>query len=95
MHAIKATGAQAVHPGYGFLSENFNFCKTLDDNGIVFIGPAVEAMAKMGDKIESKVIAKGAKVNTIPGFNGVVKDVEHAKKIGKAAWPLLGLQRTL
>ncbi|TPX33612.1 hypothetical protein SmJEL517_g03559 [Synchytrium microbalum] len=81
--AIKKTGAQAVHPGYGFLSENSHFVKALDDVGVTFIGPNERAMAAMGDKIESKIFAKKANVNVIPGFNGVVKDVDHAVQIAK------------
>ena len=79
--AIKSTGAQAVHPGYGFLSENSHFVHALDDAGVAFIGPNEASMAAMGDKIQSKIIAKKASVNTIPGFNGVVKDPEHAVQI--------------
>ncbi|OMH83025.1 Propionyl-CoA carboxylase alpha chain, mitochondrial [Zancudomyces culisetae] len=81
MDAIKQTGAQAVHPGYGFLSENAEFVKMLEANNVEFIGPNEKAMHAMGDKIQSKIIAKEAKVNVIPGFNGVVKDVNHAKQI--------------
>lgn len=84
MEAIKKSGSQAVHPGYGFLSENFHFCESLDKNNVTFIGPSVEAMAKMGDKIESKILAKNAGVHTIPGFNGVVKDADHAIEIAKS-----------
>ncbi|KAJ3048000.1 hypothetical protein HK097_010974 [Rhizophlyctis rosea] len=79
--AIQQTGAQAVHPGYGFLSENSHFVKALDDIGVTFIGPNEKAMAAMGDKIASKIYAKEAGVNVIPGFDGVVKDPEHAVKI--------------
>ncbi|KAI7829499.1 carbamoyl-phosphate synthase L chain, ATP binding domain-containing protein [Gamsiella multidivaricata] len=79
--AIKDTGAQAVHPGYGFLSENATFVKALDEVGVTFIGPSEDAMAAMGDKIQSKIIAKESKVNIIPGFNGVVRDVDHALEI--------------
>uniref|UniRef100_A0A672S5K6 propionyl-CoA carboxylase n=1 Tax=Sinocyclocheilus grahami TaxID=75366 RepID=A0A672S5K6_SINGR len=75
MNAIKQTGAQAVHPGYGFLSENKEFAKRLAAEGVTFIGPDTHAIQAMGDKIESKLIAKAAKVNTIPGFDGVVKNV--------------------
>ncbi|KAL1920259.1 uncharacterized protein VTP21DRAFT_1405 [Calcarisporiella thermophila] len=81
LKAIKDTGAQAVHPGYGFLSENATFVKALDEAGVTFIGPNQSAMAAMGDKIQSKIIAKESKVNTIPGFNGVVRDEEHALQI--------------
>ncbi|KAI8930326.1 carbamoyl-phosphate synthase L chain, ATP binding domain-containing protein [Entophlyctis helioformis] len=81
--AIKQTGAQAVHPGYGFLSENSHFVHALDAEGVTFIGPKETAMAAMGDKIQSKIIAKEAKVSTIPGFNGVVENPEHAVQIAK------------
>ncbi|EDV29615.1 uncharacterized protein TRIADDRAFT_49717 [Trichoplax adhaerens] len=81
LDAVKATGAQAVHPGYGFLSENREFAKALKDNGVTFIGPPAKAIEAMGDKIESKLLAKNAKVNTIPGFDGVVKDADEAVKI--------------
>ncbi|KAJ8379222.1 hypothetical protein AAFF_G00223340 [Aldrovandia affinis] len=73
MEAVGRTGAQAVHPGYGFLSENKEFAKRLAAEGVAFIGPDTHAIQAMGDKIESKLIAKQAKVNTIPGFDGVVK----------------------
>merc|ERR1711935_649866 len=79
--AIKKTGAQAVHPGYGFLSENAEFATRLKENGIVFIGPPNEAIISMGDKIESKVVAEKAGVNIIPDFNGVVRDLDHALEI--------------
>lgn len=88
MDAVKKSGAQAVHPGYGFLSENFKFCQALDEHGVTFIGPSVDAMAKMGDKIESKIIAKDAKVHTIPGFNGIVENVDHAISLGIIPPPL-------
>lgn len=81
MTAIHSTGAQAVHPGYGFLSENFSFSEILTKNGIVFIGPGPEALRSMGDKIESKKIAINAKVNTIPGFDGVIESEGHALEI--------------
>jgi propionyl-CoA carboxylase alpha chain len=71
--AIKKTGAQAVHPGYGFLSENAEFASKLAENGITFIGPPNGAIISMGDKIESKLVAKEAGVNVIPGFDGVVE----------------------
>ncbi|XP_070538661.1 propionyl-CoA carboxylase alpha chain, mitochondrial-like [Ptychodera flava] len=83
MEAIRKTGAQAVHPGYGFLSENRVFAKMLADEGVVFIGPPSAAMGSMGDKIESKLIAKNAKVSTIPGFDGVVRDQDEAVKIAR------------
>uniref|UniRef100_A0AAQ5XQT6 Propionyl-CoA carboxylase alpha chain, mitochondrial n=1 Tax=Amphiprion ocellaris TaxID=80972 RepID=A0AAQ5XQT6_AMPOC len=83
MDAIRVTGAQAVHPGYGFLSENKEFAKRLAAEGVMFIGPDTHAIQAMGDKIESKLIAKAAKVNTIPGFDGVVKTAEDAVKIAQ------------
>uniref|UniRef100_A0A8C2HYC4 Propionyl-CoA carboxylase subunit alpha n=1 Tax=Cyprinus carpio TaxID=7962 RepID=A0A8C2HYC4_CYPCA len=90
MNAIKQTGAQAVHPGYGFLSENKEFAKRLAAEGVSFIGPDTHAIQAMGDKIESKLIAKAAKVNTIPGFDGVVKDAEEAVKIaGEIGYPVM------
>lgn len=72
-----------MHPGYGFLSENSKFVHALEKAGIAFIGPGSEAMHAMGDKIESKKIAKKAKVNVIPGFLGEVDDIEHVIKIAK------------
>ncbi|KAJ1662719.1 hypothetical protein IW140_005247 [Coemansia sp. RSA 1813] len=83
MEAIRTSGAQAVHPGYGFLSENASFVKRLDEAGVAFIGPREYAMAAMGDKIQSKIIAKEAGVNTIPGYDGVVRDAEHAVEIAE------------
>jgi len=81
--ACKDTGAEAVHPGYGFLSENKEFQKALAKAKIIFIGPDALAIEAMGDKIESKKLANKAKVSTVPGFMGVIKDVAHAKKIAK------------
>jgi propionyl-CoA carboxylase alpha chain len=81
--ACKATGAEAVHPGYGFLSENKAFQEALAKAKIVFIGPDAPAIQAMGDKIESKKLAAKAKVSTVPGFMGEIKDVAHAKKIAK------------
>lgn len=79
--ACKDTGCEAVHPGYGFLSENSDFADELDKSGIVFIGPSKTAIASMGDKIESKKIAKSAGVNTVPGYIGVIENTEKAIKI--------------
>ncbi|MDR3497260.1 MAG: biotin carboxylase N-terminal domain-containing protein, partial [Ancalomicrobiaceae bacterium] len=79
--AAKETGAEAVHPGYGFLSERSAFPKALAEHGIVFIGPHAKAIDAMGDKIESKKFANAAKVSTVPGFLGVIEDVGHAVKI--------------
>ncbi|XP_056110300.1 propionyl-CoA carboxylase alpha chain, mitochondrial [Rhinichthys klamathensis goyatoka] len=90
MNAVKQTGAQAVHPGYGFLSENKEFARRLAAEGVTFIGPDTHAIQAMGDKIESKLIAKAAKVNTIPGFDGVVKDAEEAVRIaGEIGYPVM------
>lgn len=84
--ACKQTGAEAVHPGYGFLSENAEFSRRLEAEGVKFIGPKHYSIAKMGDKIESKKLAIEAKVNTIPGYNDAIDGpdaaVEIAKKIG-------------
>ncbi|KAH9509446.1 hypothetical protein Btru_045906 [Bulinus truncatus] len=81
LNAVKQTGAQAVHPGYGFLSENTEFAAQLDKIGVAFIGPNSKAIKAMGDKIESKRIATKAKVNMIPGYDGVVQDAEHCVKL--------------
>ncbi|KAM5275332.1 propionyl-CoA carboxylase alpha chain isoform 2-T2 [Hipposideros larvatus] len=83
LEAIKKTRAQAVHPGYGFLSENKEFAKCLAAEDVTFIGPDTHAIQAMGDKIESKLLAKNAKVNTIPGFDGVVKDADEAVRIAR------------
>jgi propionyl-CoA carboxylase alpha chain len=82
--AVKASGAEAVHPGYGFLSENRAFAAALDKAGVAFIGPPASAIAAMGDKIESKALAQKAGVNTVPGHLGVIKDAEEAVKIARA-----------
>jgi propionyl-CoA carboxylase alpha chain len=79
--ACKSTGSQAVHPGYGFLSEREAFPVELQKNGIVFIGPNPRAIAAMGDKIESKKAAAAAKVSTVPGYMGEIKDAKHAVEI--------------
>ncbi|MCX7180961.1 MAG: acetyl/propionyl/methylcrotonyl-CoA carboxylase subunit alpha [Proteobacteria bacterium] len=79
--ACKQTGAEAVHPGYGFLSENPEFCRQLEAAGIVFIGPKPHAMKAMGDKIASKKLAMAAKVTTIPGYTDVIKSADEAVKI--------------
>jgi propionyl-CoA carboxylase alpha chain len=83
VEACKETGAEAVHPGYGFLSENRKFQEALAKAGIVFIGPDAHAIEAMGDKITSKELAAKAGVTTVPGFMGIIKDVAHAKKIAK------------
>jgi propionyl-CoA carboxylase alpha chain len=81
--ACKQTGAQAVHPGYGFLSENEAFARKVEEEGIAFIGPKHYSIAAMGDKIASKKLANEAKVNTIPGYNEAIETAEQAVKIAK------------
>src|SRR3974390_2684540 len=81
IEACRKTGAQAVHPGYGFLSEREAFPRALAEAGIVFIGPNPDAIAAMGDKIESKKAAAKADVSTVPGYLGVIEDAGHAVKI--------------
>lgn len=83
VEACKATGAEAVHPGYGFLSEREAFADALAKIGVAFIGPNTKAIAAMGDKIESKKLAVKANVSTVPGFVGEIKDAAHAKQIAK------------
>src|SRR5579872_1628928 len=79
--ACKATGAEAVHPGYGFLSERTSFAEALEKAGIAFIGPPPNAIAAMGDKIESKKLAKDAGVNVVPGYLGDIATTDEALKI--------------
>ena len=74
--ACKQTGAEAVHPGYGFLSENEEFARRVEEEGIVFIGPKHASIAAMGDKIASKKLAAAAKVSTIPGHNEAIEDAD-------------------
>ena len=81
--AAKSTGAQAIHPGYGFLSENEEFAKRVEVEGLVFIGPKHYSIAAMGDKIASKKLAGEAKVNTIPGWNEAIESPEQAVTIAK------------
>jgi propionyl-CoA carboxylase alpha chain len=83
IQACKDTGAQAVHPGYGFLSENEQFAKRCEEEGIVFIGPKYQSIAAMGDKIASKKLAIEAKVNTIPGHNEAIATSDEAVKIAQ------------
>ncbi len=83
MSAIELTNSDAVHPGYGFLSENSNFAKILEDNNIKFIGPSSQIIKKMGDKIQAKKIAKENGLPVIEGSDGGVKNYEEALKIGK------------
>ncbi|MGV8854234.1 MAG: acetyl-CoA carboxylase biotin carboxylase subunit [Devosia sp.] len=82
--ACKQTGAQAVHPGYGFLSENPKFAEALEAAGIIFVGPPVKAIEAMGDKITSKKLAAAAGVSTVPGHMGLIEDAEHAVTISKS-----------
>ena len=79
--ACKQTGADAVHPGYGFLSERASFVEALEKEGIAFVGPPVNAIAAMGDKIESKKLARESGVNVVPGYVGEIDDTEHAVRI--------------
>jgi propionyl-CoA carboxylase alpha chain len=90
IQACKDTGAEAVHPGYGFLSERASFCAALEKDGVVFIGPKVKAIEAMGDKIESKKFANAAKVSTVPGFLGVIEDADQAERIaGEIGYPVM------
>ncbi|MDG1377226.1 MAG: acetyl/propionyl/methylcrotonyl-CoA carboxylase subunit alpha [Yoonia sp.] len=90
MAAIKQTGAEAVHPGYGFLSENSKFAEALEAAGVVFIGPPKGAIEAMGDKITSKKLAQEANVSTVPGYMGLIDDAEHAVKIaGEVGYPVM------
>ena len=83
IEACRQTGAEAVHPGYGFLSEKATFASALEEAGIVFIGPSPAAMAAMGDKIESKKLAKEAGVSTVPGHLGIIADDKEAARIAR------------
>ena len=90
MAAIKATGAEAVHPGYGFLSENSKFAAALEAAGVAFVGPPVRAIEAMGDKITSKKIAQEAGVSTVPGYMGLIADAEEAVKISnQVGYPVM------
>jgi len=90
VQAAKDTGAEAVHPGYGFLSENAAFAENLDKAGIVFIGPGTHAIRSMGDKITAKKLARDAGVTTVPGCNAVIQNVEHAVAIaGELGYPVM------
>ena len=83
LKAVQQSGAEAVHPGYGFLSENPRFAEALEKANIAFIGPPVKAIEAMGDKITSKKLAAAAGVNIVPGFMGLIDDEAHAAKIAK------------
>src|SRR5690606_25177152 len=88
--ACRKTGAEAVHPGYGFLSENPEFAAALRDAGIVFIGPSMKAVAAMGDKIESKKLAQKAGVSMVPGHLAAIADAEEAVEIArKVGYPVM------
>jgi len=90
LDVVKKSGAQAVHPGYGFLSENSHFQKLLQKNDVKFIGPPTRAIEAMGDKIESKKLAKNAKVNTVPGFLGEVeKDEDIIRISNEIGYPVM------
>ncbi|MDF2140280.1 acetyl/propionyl/methylcrotonyl-CoA carboxylase subunit alpha [Paenirhodobacter sp. CAU 1674] len=90
MDAIRQTGAEAVHPGYGFLSENMKFAEALEQAGVVFIGPPSPAIEAMGDKITSKKLAQEAGVSTVPGYMGLIKDADDAVKIsGEIGYPVM------
>ncbi|SHK88009.1 biotin carboxyl carrier protein /biotin carboxylase [Roseovarius marisflavi] len=90
MDAIRRTGAEAVHPGYGFLSENPKFAEALEAEGVAFIGPPVNAIKAMGDKITSKKIAQEASVSTVPGYMGLIEDAEDAVKISnEVGYPVM------
>lgn len=83
IEVCKASGAQAVHPGFGFVSENANFAQALADAGIAFIGPPKGAIEAMGDKITSKKLAAEAGVSTVPGYMGLIDDADHAVRISE------------
>ncbi len=90
MEAVRSSGAQAVHPGYGFLSENAKFAEALAAAGVAFIGPPKGAIEAMGDKITSKKIAQEAGVSTVPGYMGLIEDADEAVKIsGEIGYPVM------
>ena len=90
MEAVKKSGAEAVHPGYGFLSENSKFAQALAAAGVAFVGPPVGAIEKMGDKITSKKIAQEAGVSTVPGYMGLIEDADEAVKISnEVGYPVM------
>jgi propionyl-CoA carboxylase alpha chain len=90
MDAVRQTGAEAVHPGYGFLSENPKFAQALEASGVVFIGPPVGAIEAMGDKITSKKLAQEAGVSTVPGHMDLIADADEAIKIaGEIGYPVM------
>ena len=90
MQAVRQSNAQAVHPGYGFLSENAEFARALKKDGVTLIGPTDKVIKMMGDKIEAKKMAQKANVSTVPGYLGEIDDVEHAKVIaGELGFPVI------
>lgn len=90
MDAIRQTGAEAVHPGYGFLSENMKFAEALEKEGVIFVGPPSSAIESMGDKITSKKLAQEAGVSTVPGYMGIIADADEAVKIsGEVGYPVM------
>ncbi|MEO1456188.1 MAG: biotin carboxylase N-terminal domain-containing protein, partial [Pseudomonadota bacterium] len=90
LEAVRATGAEAVHPGYGFLSERAEFAQALADAGVAFLGPPVGAIEAMGDKITSKKLAAEAGVSTVPGYMGLIDDAEEAVRIaGEIGYPVM------
>ncbi len=90
IETAKAAGADAIHPGYGFLSENENFPELCDKNGMIFIGPTAKAMEVTGDKIKCKEVMTKAKVPTVPGSDGIIEDVDKAADVAhKAGYPVL------
>jgi propionyl-CoA carboxylase alpha chain len=90
MDAVRQTGAEAVHPGYGFLSENMKFAEALEAQGVAFVGPPSPAIQSMGDKITSKKIAQEAGVSTVPGYMGLIADADEAVKIsGEIGYPVM------
>ena len=90
MEAVRQSGAQAVHPGYGFLSENSKFATALAAEGVAFVGPPVGAIESMGDKITSKKIAQEANVSTVPGYMGLIEDAEDSVKISnQVGYPVM------
>ena len=89
VETANVAGADAIHPGYGFLSENENFPEMCEKNGMIFIGPTAKAMEVTGDKMKCKEVMKKAKVPTVPGSDGIIEDVEKAADVAhKAGYPV-------